>query len=80
MLNIDKNKQVLCDFEGREYYRDKEEKSIFAYFYNIYPLPTKMHVSECLSHFNSRRCDERMVIQENMLLHSLISYIHVAAL
>jgi len=24
----------------------------------LYPLPFKMHVSECLSDFNVRRCDE----------------------
>ena len=28
----------------------------------IYPLPFKMHVSERLSDFNSRHCDEMMVI------------------
>ena len=28
----------------------------------IYPLPVKMQVSECLRNFNSRRCDEKMVI------------------
>ncbi len=33
----------------------------------IYPLPFKMHVSEWLSNFNSRRCDEIMVVQENIL-------------
>jgi hypothetical protein len=27
-----------------------------------YPFPIKMHVSECLSNFNSRRCDEIMVL------------------
>jgi hypothetical protein len=36
-LSIDKNKQVLCDFEGGEYYRNSEKKSISAYFYNIDP-------------------------------------------
>ena len=29
---------------------------------SLYPLPIKMQVSECLSYFNSRRCDEIMVI------------------
>ena len=33
----------------------------------MYPLPIKMQISECLIHFNSRRCDETMVIQENKL-------------
>ncbi|WP_114324749.1 TonB-dependent hemoglobin/transferrin/lactoferrin family receptor [Candidatus Colwellia aromaticivorans] len=28
----------------------------------LYPLPIKMHISECLSYFNSRRCDEIMVV------------------
>ena len=28
----------------------------------LYPLPLKMQVSESLRNFNSRRCDERMVI------------------
>ena len=46
----------------------------------LYPLSINIHVSECLSNFNSRRCDEIMVTQENMHLHSLISYIHVASL
>jgi hypothetical protein len=39
-----------------------------------------MQVSERLSNFISRRCVERMVIQENMLLHSLISYIHIGVI
>jgi len=29
---------------------------------SIYPLPFKMQVSECLRDFNSRHCDEIMVI------------------
>ncbi|MFT6249478.1 MAG: hypothetical protein ACJAZQ_002696 [Cognaticolwellia sp.] len=44
------------------------------------PLPIKIHVCECLNYFNSRRCNETMVVQENMLLHSLIGHIHVASL
>jgi len=43
---------------------------------HLYPLPFKMHVSEYLNNYNSRRFDEIMVTQENKLLHSLISYIY----
>ncbi|MCP4987006.1 MAG: hypothetical protein GY928_13440 [Colwellia sp.] len=32
----------------------------------IYLLPFKMHVSERLSDFNSRHCDEIMVVQDNV--------------
>ncbi len=47
---------------------------------DLYPVSFKMHVSECLSDFNSKHCDEIMVVQENVPLHSLISYICIAAL
>ncbi len=51
---------------------------VFPLDLGIYPLPFKMHVSERFSDFNSRHCDEIMIVQESVLLHSYMDSLRLS--
>ena len=52
----------------RYIYYSSELIELLNKFTDLYLIPFNMHVCGCLSHFNLRRCDERRVIQEKVLV------------